>query len=138
MHLLAAPSEHALAADPKAPNLAERSAGKMVSASFGDADGRFRIDWQLVRRDGSAYLREIVTITALKQDEPLTSVSLLPSIIDHAEVDGTVKGSPVVAGQMYMGFENPLSDSGVGGKHVLFTWRVRCHFIKVNRLRTPQ
>jgi hypothetical protein len=82
MHLLAAPSEHALAADPKSPNLAERSAGKAVSASFGDADGRFRVDWQLVQREGSAYLREIVTVTALKQDEPLTSVSLIPSTIE--------------------------------------------------------
>jgi hypothetical protein len=121
MRLLATPSEHTLAADPSSANLAERSAGKTVSASFGDADGRFRIDWQLVQRDGSAYLREIVTITALKQNEPLTSVSLMPSTIDHAEVNGTVKGSPVVAGQMYMGFENPLSDSDVGGKHVLLS-----------------
>lgn len=118
MHLLSTPVEHALPVDAKASNLADRLPGKAVTASFGDAEGRFRVDWQLLQREGSAYLREVVTITALKQDEPLTSVSLLPSSIDHAEVDGVVKGSPVVEGRMYMGFENPLSDSDVRGQHV--------------------
>jgi hypothetical protein len=121
MHLLAAPAEHALPVNAKASNLADRLPGKVVAASFGDADSRFRVDWQLLQREGSAYLREIVTITALKQDEPLTSVSLLPSTIDHAEVDGVVKGSPVIAGRMYMGFENPLSDSDLGGQHVMLS-----------------
>ncbi|RUL80153.1 enterotoxin [Dyella choica] len=118
MHLLAPPTEHALSSDAKASRLADRLPGKAISATFGDADGRFRVEWQLVQRQGSPYLREIVTITALKQDEPLTSVSLLPSSADHAEVDGVVKGSPVVAGNMYLGLENPLSDSEVRGKHV--------------------
>jgi hypothetical protein len=118
MHLQAPVSEHVLPVDPTASRLADGLAGKAISAAFGDGDGRFRIDWQLVRREGSTYLREIVTITALKQDEPLTSVVLLPSSIDHAEVDGVVKGSPVVAGGIYMGLENPLSDSEVRGRHV--------------------
>lgn len=121
MHLLADPAEHALPVNAKASNLADRLPGKVITASFGDADGRFRVDWQLLQREGSAYLREIVTVTALKQEEPLTSISLLPSTTDHAEVDGVVKGSPVVAGRMYMGFENPLSDSDVGGKRVLLS-----------------
>jgi len=63
----------------------------------------------------------VKVVTALKQDEPLTSVSLLPSSIDHAEVDGVVKGSPVAAGHLYLGLENPLSDSEVRGKHVLLS-----------------
>jgi hypothetical protein len=118
MHLLSPPSEHALPVDAKASDLVDRMPGKAIAASFGDKDQRFRVDWQLLQREGSPYLREIVTITALKQDEPLTSVSLLPSRLDHAEVDGVVKGSPVVAGNVYLGLENPLSDSEVRGKHV--------------------
>ncbi len=121
MHLLAAPDEQALPVDAKASRLADRLPGQGVRASFGDADGRFRIDWQLVQREGSAYLREVVTITALKQDEHITSVSLLPAEAASAAVDGNVKGSPVVAGQMYVGFEDPLSDSEVRGKHVALT-----------------
>jgi hypothetical protein len=121
MHLLSPPSEHALPVDPKASKLADRLPGKTINATFGDADNRFRIDWQLLQREGSPYLREVVTITALKQDEPLTSVTLLPSSIDHAEVNGVVKGSPVVAGNVYLGLENPLSDSEVRGKHVVLS-----------------
>lgn len=121
MRLLAAPSEHALAVDPKASNLAGRVSGKAIDATFGDVDQRFRVDWQLVQREGSPYLREIVTVTALKHDEPLTGVSLLPSSVDHAEVDGVVKGSPVIAGRMYLGLENPLSDSEVRGQHVVLS-----------------
>ena len=121
MQLLVPPSEQALPADANASTLADRLPGKAVRAVFGDADHRFRVQWQLVQREGSPYLREEAIITALKQDEPLISVSLLPSSIDHAEVDGVVKGSPVVAGNLYMGFENPLSDSEVRGRHVLLS-----------------
>ena len=115
MRLAAAPAMRVLPVDAKASNLAERLPGKEISATFNDADGRFRVDWRLVQREGSAYLREIITITALKQDEPLTGVALLTSTPEHAEVLGTVKGSPVIAGQMYLGFENPLSDSDAWG-----------------------
>jgi len=121
MQLLVPPSVQALPVDAKAATLADRLPGKVVRAVFGDAEQRFRIQWQLIQRDGSPYLRTVVIVTALKQDEPLTSVSLLPSSIDHAEVDGVVKGSPVVAGHLYLGLENPLSDSEVRGKHVLLS-----------------
>ncbi|HKT27307.1 enterotoxin [Dyella sp.] len=121
MQLLVAPSEQDLRVDANASRLADRLPGKVVRAVFGDTEHRFRIQWQLIQREGSPYLREEVIVTALKQDEPLTSVSLLPSSIDHAEVDGVVKGSPVVAGNLYMGMENPLSDSEVRGKHVLLS-----------------
>ena len=121
MHLLAAPEEQALPVDAKASRLADRLPGQVIRASFGDAGGHFRIDWQLVQREDSAYLREVVTITALKQDEHIASVSLLPADAVSSAVDGTVKGSPVIAGRMYLGFEDPLSDSEVRGKHVALT-----------------
>jgi hypothetical protein len=118
MRVLAAPRQVALTVDPKAPRLAERLPGSSVQASFGDADGRFRIDWQWVQREGSDYLREIVTITALKQDEAIKRVDLLQSKATDAEVVGTVSGSPVVSGRDYFGFEHPLSGSQVHGSQV--------------------
>lgn len=119
MQLLSSPRLRQLSVDVKASRLAERLPGKQVDASFGDADGRFRVDWRLVQRDGSPYLRELVSITALKQDEKIAKVSLLDAELADAQVIGTVKGSPVVAGDLYLGFENPLSDSEVRGKHVM-------------------
>ena len=121
MNLLSPPREHSLLVDAKAAQLAARIPGKAVEASFGDANGRFRVNWKLVQRDGSPYLREEVSITALKQDEKITKVSLLESKVPNAEVAGTVNGSPVVAGDVYLGFENPLSDSEVRGDNVRLT-----------------
>ena len=121
MSLLSQPHVVALPVDAKAARLAARIPGKAVEASFGDGNGRFRVDWKLVQRDGSPYLREEVSITALKQDEKITKVSLLESKVANAEAVGTVNGSPVVAGDVYLGFENPLSDSEVRGDNVRLT-----------------
>ncbi|WP_379945697.1 enterotoxin [Dyella flava] len=119
MLLAGTPGKRDLIADAKASRLAEHFAGQDAAASFRDADGRFRIDWQLQQRDGSAYLRELVTITALKQDEAITQVQLLDTNhADDAVVDGDVNGSPVVFGNYYVGFENPLSVSEVHGPRV--------------------
>jgi len=107
-----------LKADPKASRAAERLPGHAIEASFGDADGRIRVDWQWVQREGSDYLREIVTVTALKQNEDISRIDLLQLQADQAEVVGTVQGSPVVAGKDYFGFEQPLSSSEVRGKQV--------------------
>ncbi|RDS81296.1 enterotoxin [Dyella monticola] len=113
--LLAAPKDVALKADPDASREAERLPGHAIEASFGDADGRIRVDWQWVQREGSDYLREIVTVTALKQNEDISRIDLLQLKADHAEVIGTVQGSPVVSGRDYFGFEQPLSSSEVRG-----------------------
>ncbi len=121
MNLLSPPRAHSLPVDAKAAQLAARIPGKAVETSFGDANGRFRVDWQLVQRDGSPYLRELVAITALKQDEKIAKVSLLEAQTAGAEVSGEVKGSPVVAGDVYLGFEHPQSDSTVRGSNIKLT-----------------
>ncbi|MFK2899292.1 enterotoxin [Dyella jejuensis] len=114
-------SEITLEANPAASRAAERLPGRAVKASFGDANGRVRVDWEWLQREGSDYLREVVTVTALKQDQDISRVDLLQLKADHAEVLGTVQGSPVVAGNDYFGFEQPLSSSEVRGQHV-YLW----------------
>jgi hypothetical protein len=111
-------TEVALKADPGASREAERLPGRGIKASFGDANGRIRVDWQWVQREGSDYLREIVTVTTLKQNEDISRIDLLQLKADHAEVIGTVQGSPVVAGRDYFGFEQPLSSSEVRGTQI--------------------
>lgn len=109
------PTTVALAADAKASGLAERLPGQSLQATFTDADGRLRVDWAWVQRAGSDYLREIVTLTALKDDAPIARVDLLQVKADAPEVIGTVPGSPVVSGPDYLGFEHPLSNSEARG-----------------------
>ncbi|TAM93582.1 MAG: enterotoxin [Rhodanobacteraceae bacterium] len=101
--------EIALPVDAKASRLAERIPGKAVEGRFLGPQGNLRVDWKLVQRDGSAYLREIVTITALKQDMPITKVSLFGANAPDAFVEGSVDGSPVVSHDDWLGFEHPMS-----------------------------
>jgi hypothetical protein len=98
-----------LRVDANAARLSDRIPGKAVEASFLGPKGHIRIDWKLVQREGSAYLREVVTITALDADAPITKVSLFGADAPDAIVDGAVDGSPVVSHDDWLGFEHPMS-----------------------------
>ena len=108
-HLQGALREVALPVDAKASRLAERIPGKAVEGTFLGPKGHVRIDWKLVQRNGSDYLREIVTITALNEDAPITKVSLFGANAPDAIVDGSVDGSPVVSHDDWLAFEHPVS-----------------------------
>ena len=97
--------------DAKASRLSETKLRREVQGTFTDKDGRLRIDWRLVQPEGAKYLREVITITALKQDEMIPQVKLLETIAPGAEGSGKVTGSPIVAGNDYLMFENPLANS---------------------------
>ena len=101
--------EVALPVDAAASRLAERIPGKSVEGGFLGPRGNLRIDWKLVQRDGSDYLREVVIITALNADAPITRVSLFGANAPDAIVDGSVDGSPVVSHDDWLGFEHPMS-----------------------------
>lgn len=116
--LVGKPADTVLRAQPDASRAAAREAGRSVAFRFEDSDGRFRVDVAWVQRKGSDYLREIVTLTALRQDEPIRRVDLMQAKVPDAEVVGTVDGSPVVSDRDWFGFEHPLSKSLVHGTQV--------------------
>ena len=66
-----------LPVDATASRLADRLPGQGVQMQFVDEQGRLRVDWQVQQRDGSAYLRERITLTALKQDEAIAEADTL-------------------------------------------------------------
>ena len=109
---LATPLEATHAAgNPAASRLSEQRPHAEVHGQFTTPDGRLRIDWRLVQPDGAKYLREIVTVTALTQDEAIPQVKLLQTAAPDAEVSGKVDGSPVIIGNDYLMLENPLAKS---------------------------
>jgi hypothetical protein len=73
------------------------------------------------QRESSQYLRLQVAITAISKDEHVATVSLLETQACGAQTSGEFKGTPVVAGNVYLGFELPLSQSQVRGDSVSFT-----------------
>jgi hypothetical protein len=101
--------EVSLPVDANAARLVERIPGKAIEGTFLGQKGNIRIDWKLVQRDGADYLREMVTITALGEDAPITKVSLFGADAADAIVDGSVDGSPVVSHDDWLGFEHPMS-----------------------------
>ncbi|OAJ57893.1 enterotoxin [Paraburkholderia ginsengiterrae] len=120
LQLVAALREDRLAANSNASRLAERIAGRRVSALLVDERGDLRVELSVEQRDSSQYLRLQVAITAINKDEHIATVSLLETQAFGAQICGEFKGTPVVTGNVYLGFELPLAESQVSGDTVRF------------------
>ncbi|HEX7348575.1 MAG TPA: enterotoxin [Rhodanobacteraceae bacterium] len=101
--------ETALPADANAARLVEHYPGQAVAGRFVAPRKHIAIDWKLVQREGSDYLREIVTVTALDRDAPITKVALFGVQAPDVLVDGSVDGSPVISHDDWIAFEQPMS-----------------------------
>jgi hypothetical protein len=121
VRVLAPVNEAVLAPNPRASRLAERIAGRRASAILVDAQGRLKVEWSVEQREGSRYLRVQLAVTALLQDEDIAVVSLLETRATDAQASSDLKGTPVIAGNFYLGFELPLAESHVDGDSVSFT-----------------
>ena len=97
-------------ANPKSCRLAERLAGKEISATLSSSDGNLQVRWRAILRDGSNYVRQQITLTAKNKAIDIKEI-VLWELAAKAEVKGTVDGSPVVVGNMFFAFESPLSKS---------------------------
>lgn len=109
------PVLHELQAQPEASRAAERLHGAQIDFPLENADHSLRATWSLVLRDDSAYLRQLLTIAAVGHDVPISRVQLIDLRLPGAHVVGSVNGSPIVAGNLFLGFEHPLSRSKVTG-----------------------
>ncbi len=106
--------EH-LAPNESAARTSEKLPGVMVHYALSDPKGLFKADWALTLRQGSAYVRQTLTINAANTPVPLSSVAMIDTRIAGIALAGTVKGSPLTAGNFFLGFESPLSQSSVVG-----------------------
>jgi hypothetical protein len=120
LKLLTPLREETLAADDDAPGLAGRLNGRRVSATLGDEEARFRVQWSVEQREGSRYLRQRLAITALAGDERIAAVSLLHVQAPRLRATSRLKGTPVVADEVYLGFELPMSESEIRDGAVRF------------------
>ncbi|MFZ1918806.1 MAG: enterotoxin [Terriglobales bacterium] len=93
---------------PAASRVVEHYAGQEVVVVFEDAERKLQVTWKGILRDGSNYMRQELSFHA-DRDQPITEVELIDSKMPSARVDGTVKGSPLIMGNFFAGFEHPLS-----------------------------
>jgi hypothetical protein len=109
------PAKHELTPRPGASRLADRLLGEEFDFPLESNDHSLRIVWSLILLDGSSYLRQFVAITAVGQDVPISRVELIDLPLPGAYASGSVAGSPIIAGNLFVGFEHPLSQSKVTG-----------------------
>ncbi|MGF6743668.1 enterotoxin [Paraburkholderia atlantica] len=121
LRVVAPVSDVALEPNPDASRLGERIAGRRASVSLVDTDGRLKVQWSVEQREGSRYLRVQLAVAALLQDEAITAVSLLQTRAAGAKASSERKGTPVIAGNFYLGFEHPLATSQIDGDSLGFT-----------------
>jgi hypothetical protein len=115
MKVVGRPARHELTPQPDASRFAERLHGEEFDFPLESSDHSLRVVWSLILLDGSSYLRQLVSISAVGQDVPISRVELLDLPLPGANVSGSVPGSPIVAGNFFVGFEDPLSKSKVTG-----------------------
>jgi hypothetical protein len=106
-------------ADPQAARMEDHFPGKRVVLRLADLNSKLNITWSAILRDGDNYFRQEITI-APAADAPIREVRLFDFSLPSARVAGTVKGSPVTAENLFLGFEDPLSQCIVESE------RVRC------------
>jgi hypothetical protein len=120
MKLLGSPCCGDLPAKPEALRIADRCAGKEIGANLVTGDGTLAVGWRAVLREGANYVRQELTLQAVGRDMPLAQIVTVELPAEGAKTVGTVRGSPVVAGDLFFACENPLANNqGQDG-------RVRC------------
>jgi hypothetical protein len=119
MRVVEGPAVEDLKVDGTASREAERIAGKAIRATLENAGGDLEVEWRLELRDGSEYVRQIVKLSAPRHDLAMRRVRLVDARMPEARVVGSVAGSPLVAGEFFLGFEHPLSLSRVVDDHAI-------------------
>lgn len=108
---LSAVEKTELPAEKDSSRYSDRLSGLALCTKLADDQETMHIDWCAVLRDGSHYIRQQITLHALKGDLSITEVRLLHWNSPSAQVIGTVAGSPLADEEFYLGFEQPLSQS---------------------------
>ena len=113
LRLTGAPRTELLDPHPSAARRAEQLPGQAFTATLADAGGRLRARWRAVLREGSHYVRWDLTLEAVGAELAVREVALLDLPLAGASVAGTVAGSPIVAGNLFLAVEHPLATAAV-------------------------
>ncbi len=112
---------------PKSHRLAEQFGGKQITVTLASLDRNINVEWRAILRNGSNYIRQQLAFTTKNKAINIREIVLLDLDVSQAEVMGTVDGSPVVAGNIFFAYEQPLSKSRIlRGGHSHFSCSFTC------------
>ncbi len=102
-----------LPADPTSPVAGRHFAGQQLVARFADDQDHLTAEWRVILEDGATYLRSQLTLRAVGGDVLVKEIVLFDQTVPGAAVVGTVDGSPIVAGNFFLGYEHPMAQNTV-------------------------
>lgn len=114
MRIVDGPKIESLVVNPEASRAAEHLSGKAIVLRLADQTSGLSVEWRASMRDDSTYVRQEIAASATERDIPISEVRLFDGSVADAKIAGTVKGSPVIAGDAFLGFEHPLSECRAG------------------------
>ena len=108
-----------LKGDSKSLTISKQLPGKAISTTFTAPDGSFSVEWRVVLRNGSHYLRQEYTIKAAGEPvyfNTITPLQVIPTAAGGVpSISGnTTNGTVVVTDKLFMGLETPMSFMTVG------------------------
>ncbi|HEY1717353.1 MAG TPA: enterotoxin [Verrucomicrobiae bacterium] len=119
------PALESLKREPDSPTLSRHDSGRELVAKFSAPETNLSIEWRVILRDGSTYVREELTLHAIGQDVLVKKITLFDETVPGAKTAGTVDGSPVVAGNFFFGYEHPMAKNSVVADS-----SVQCSFLR--------
>lgn len=123
--LINSPRVEPVGSDSQSPVLAQHEHGRQFIAKFAAPERNLSADWRVILRDDSPWLRQELTLRAIGKDVLIQEIILFDQTVPGAKTMGTVEGSPVVAGNFFFGYEQPMSQNTVGAGDA-----VRCSFLR--------
>ncbi len=120
MALISKPVSLEVQTDPHSRRRASQMPGKQLVLHLMDPATGALIQWTAVLLDNTRYLRQEFSIQARERDLPIQDVIVWDVRLNEVQTAGRVKGSPAIAGQVFLAFEDPLSTTAVDGS------RLRC------------
>jgi hypothetical protein len=101
--------------EPDSPTLSRHFPGQQLVLQFTDDKDHLAALWVTSLRDGASYVRESLTLRAVGKNVLVKEIVLFDQKIPGAQTDGSVDGSPVVAGRFFCGAEHPMAQNTVTG-----------------------
>ena len=111
LKVVGTPELQLIPADEHALRLADRQPGRAIAVRLASVNGVLDVTWQVVLRDGSNYIRQLISCQTKQKEPELATVVVWDLAVPGAEVRGVVDGSPVVAGNWFFAAEHPMSKS---------------------------
>ena len=127
------PEEERLRPEVDSPTLARHFPGRQLVVKLSAANRNLSAEWRVILRDGSTYIREELALRATGGNVLIKKIILLDEKVPGAETAGTVDGSPVVAGNFFFAYEEPMARNTVDPDH-----EVECSFDRNAVLRAGE